>query len=113
MWIFPAKSFLFFRKIRISVFVVGVTKLANHLREICIHQLASRSQTKSHGEIWTLYFNRITVLLLLKDSFRAKAKLTEQKGGIEVKEFSRWVGVNCVHTSSFEIHEIGSPNTHF
>ena len=79
MWIVPAKSFLFFRKIRISVFVVGVTKLTNHLREICIHQLASRSQTKSHGEIWTLYFNTITVLLLLKDSFRAKAKLTEQK----------------------------------
>ena len=77
MWIVPAKSFLFFRKIRTSVFVVGVTKLANYLREICIHQLASRSQTKPHGEIWT--FNRTTVLLLLEDSFRAKATLTEQK----------------------------------
>ena len=46
MWIVPAKSFLFFRKIRTSVFVVGVTKLANYLREICIHQLASRSRVQ-------------------------------------------------------------------
>ena len=51
MWIVPAKSFLVFRKIRTSVFVVRVTKLANYLREICIHQLASRSETKSHREI--------------------------------------------------------------
>ena len=79
MWIVPGKSFLFFRKIRTSAFVVGVTKLANYLREICIHQLASRSQTKSPGEIWTLSFNRTTVLLLLEDSFRAKATLTERK----------------------------------
>ena len=79
MWIVPAKSFLFFRKIRTSVFVVGVTKLANYLREICIHQLASCSQTKSHGEIFALSFNRTTVLFLLEDTFRAKAALSEQK----------------------------------
>ena len=78
MWIVPAKSFLVFRKIRTSVFVVRVTKLANYLREICIHQLASRSETKSHREIYTLSFNRTTVLLLLEDSVRAKVGLTAE-----------------------------------
>ena len=73
MWIVPAKSFLFFRKIRISVFVVGVTKLANHLREICIHQLASRSQTKSHGEIWTLYSTE-TCSSFTKRFFKSKSE---------------------------------------
>ena len=42
-----------------------------------ICELSSRSQIKPQGEIWTLSINRTTLLLSLKDAFKAISRLLE------------------------------------